>query len=130
MSGEPEFSTINNPVNWLEFTYCPAYSGKNCSGKYIAHKTPSRTTVLPADQKTGKRKVGGFEFHYNGWKMPKTKQVYCRVGSTRDKFFPEDRASKLDSEHLTKEGLTKQRMRDKDVFFSKIGSPLFVSHLN
>ena len=45
------------------------------------------------------------------------KQEYCRVGSTRDYFFPEDRASKLDREYLTKQGLTKKRMQEKDAFF-------------
>ena len=99
--------------------YSPTYSGNNCSGKYVAHKTPSGVTVLPANHKTEKRKVGGFELHYNGWKMPEPKQEYCRVGSTRDNFFPEDQASKLDSEHLTKQGLTKQRIRDRDARFSK-----------
>ena len=26
-SGEPEFSTIDNPGNWSEFTYRPTFSG-------------------------------------------------------------------------------------------------------
>ena len=123
-SREPEFSTIDNPANWSEFTYRPTYSGKNRSGKYVAHKTLSGATVLPTNHKTGKCEVSGFELHYNGWKMPKPKQEYCHVGSTRDNFFPKARASNLDSEHLMKQGLTKKCMWDRDAFFQNLLTPV------
>ena len=117
-SDEPEFSPIDNPGNWSEFMYQSTFSGKNRSGKHINHKTPSGEKVLLTNPMTGKREVGGFKLHYNGWKLPEPTPYYCRVGSTRQNFFPEYRASKLDREYLTKQGLTKQRMRDKDAFFS------------
>ena len=76
-----------HPGNWSEFMYRPTYRGKNHSGKYVTHKIPSGEMVLPIDCKTGKHEINGFKLHYNGWKLPKQKQEYCRVRSTSGNSF-------------------------------------------
>ena len=64
--GEPSFLNINNPGNWLEYTFCPEFAKKDIGGNYTCHPLP--TGVLPVPIKDGKQEAAGWEFHYKGWK--------------------------------------------------------------
>jgi hypothetical protein len=123
--GEPDFEAIDNPGKWSNFTFRAKFSGKNRSGTYTHHATPAGARVLPVDEATGKRTKNGFEFHYQGWKMPVPNDKYRRIGSTKENFFPDDRGSKVDGAYLTKMGLTPTRMRNNDaLFFAQLIMPV------
>jgi hypothetical protein len=77
---------------------------------------------------TGKRIIGDWEFHYNGWKHPGLDPPLdtvpnippARNGSTAanlDQLFPPERRGSLDKDKLKVLGLTKQRMIDTDTAF-------------
>ena len=65
-------------------------------GKYICHAMPARAVPVPIDAVTGKRKAGGYEFFYQGWKELYPTRENCRFGATREDLFPADRDVTLD----------------------------------
>jgi len=73
---------------------------------------PAGAVPVPADDKTGKRVAGGYEFLYNGWKHPSPNQTSCRMGATRDNIFPPYRDVQLDADLLKRLGLTKRENVD------------------
>ncbi len=69
--------------------------------------------------------MGGYEFHYNGWKQPINDPSLWREGATRDNLFPPHRRAKLDAELLKKMALTRKRMEEKDaLFFLQLLTPI------
>lgn len=123
--GEPEFDTLDNPGKWTDFVYRPRFeTGKG--SKYLHHSLPTGATVVPKDA-TGKRTVGGWEFHYSGYKNQSGKQF--RNGATKENVFPEARQGSLDGDVLRGLGLNAQRMRGDDglpdsLFFYQLLLPM------
>jgi len=67
--GEPEsFDNIDNPGDWDEFVFRPKFQTKKGKdyGRYMYHALPIGATVV-AKNELGKRVVGDWEFHYNGY---------------------------------------------------------------
>ena len=57
---EPEFDTVNNPGQWSEFTFRPAFV--KVGGMYKRHALS--TGVMPLPQySSGKIRINGWEFH-------------------------------------------------------------------
>jgi hypothetical protein len=107
--GEPEFTAVDNPGDWSQFTYRAEFDSK---GQYKHHTIP--TGAVPVPLKDGQRKLGDWEFHYGGWESPND----CfRKHVTPDNMFPEERKGCLDVDKLTAFGLTKARMKDCDALF-------------
>jgi len=84
------------------------------------------TGAAPVPLKDDKRVVENFEFHCKGWKND---GPLFRDGSTRDNFFPQQRAEALDSDALKHLGLTPDRTREADgapeaLFFHQLLLPM------
>mmetsp|Transcript_9944 Transcript_9944/g.16509 ORF Transcript_9944/g.16509 Transcript_9944/m.16509 type:complete len:174 (-) Transcript_9944:375-896(-) len=91
-AGEPdEFATIDNPGGWSQYTYRPKFEVKK-NGKYQRYCLPTGAMPVPADL-SGKRSIGGYDFHYTGWTRPEDIPVY-RSGTTRDTPFPDNRKTR------------------------------------
>ncbi len=94
-------------------------------GKYICHAMPAGAVPVPIDAVTGKRKAGGYEFFYQGWKELYPTRENCRFGATRENLFPANRDIKLDVVFLKMMGLSKKRMEECDaVFFYQLLLPI------
>ena len=52
--GDPNFEDVNNPGQWLDFTFQPKFEGKYSSGACVHHATPGGAKVVPLDPMTGK----------------------------------------------------------------------------
>ena len=63
--GEPDFHLVDNPGNWLDFTFRPQF--KTPSGPYVCHALPTGATPVP---ETNGKDGGRWEFHYSGWMPP------------------------------------------------------------
>ena len=85
--GEPHFDEVDNPGGWISFTFRPIFE----KGKYVSHGMLAGATPVPMDNVSGKRKSGGFEFFYNGWKQDNPTRENCRFGATKDNLFPPER---------------------------------------
>ena len=72
----------------------------------------------------GKRIVGDWEFHYQGWE-DEAEGNSGRQGATSDDMFPDSRKGELDGGLLETLGLTKERMVDGDaLFFQQLLLPM------
>ena len=60
--GEPNFSDVDNPGRWPEFTFHPVFKGT----KYLHHALPTGAIPVPKN-KDGRRVINGWEFFYNGY---------------------------------------------------------------
>ena len=58
--GELEWADVDNPGDWLEFTYRPKFNAK--TGLYTSHCLPTGDRPVPKDVE-GKRILNGWEFH-------------------------------------------------------------------
>ena len=67
--GEPRFENVHNPGKWNEYLFRPVFNDK--TKKYIRHSLISGATPVPFD-KDGELKIGGWEMHYNEWKLETT----------------------------------------------------------
>ena len=103
--GEPQFSDLDNPGRWDNFSYQPKFDSREKGYKYLGHYLPTGVTVVPKNS-AGKRFVDGYEFFYNGWKGDTER----RNGATNDNLFPSERRGMLDPEKLKLHGLSKERM--------------------
>ena len=67
--GEPEFSSVDNPGEWPDFTFRPHFNMVNKKrGKYLYHHTATGCTPVPLDDK-GTRSMNGWNFNYKRWKQ-------------------------------------------------------------
>ena len=126
--GQPPFAEVDNPGGWSEFTYRPKFGGSG-GGPYLYHALPTGARPVPL-QPNGKRKVGGWDFHYQGWENPQLEpRKRFRSNATRDNPFPEYRKGSLCGETLSKLGLTQMRMLEDDgapdaLFFHQLLLPM------
>jgi hypothetical protein len=126
--GEPEsFDNIDNPGDWDEFVFRPKFQTKKGKdyGRYMYHALPTGATVVPKNE-LGKRVVGDWEFHYNGYTNTGSQ---FRNGATKDHVFPECRQGSLNAAVLSRLGLTVERMRGSDglpdaLFFYQLLLPI------
>ena len=108
---ETEFETVDNPVQWTEFTFSPVST--NGGGIYKIHAIPTGVMPLPQDI-SGTRQINGWESHYYDWDDvvgPHRNPVYD------SKKFPPERKVYLDKDVLRKLGLTKHKMVVQDALF-------------
>jgi hypothetical protein len=121
--GEPPFDEVDNPGNWNPFCYLPVF----VNNKYAYHQLPTECRPVPADNNTGKRIEGGYEFFYNGeFNQANYSNIFpnpFRSGATIKNNFPECRTSSLDANKLRAHGLTKERM-DDPLFFYQLLAPI------
>ena len=110
--GEPDFTSVDNPGNWSDFTFRPQF--KTPSGPYICHALPTGATPVP--EMNGKRMVNEWEFHYSGWTQPDG-STPNRSGATTHDLFPDCRKGTLDVHVLRKLELTAHQMEDRDALF-------------
>jgi len=113
--GQPtcDFKDIDNPGGWSKFTYRAKFQYvKNKAVKHLCHSLPTGCKPVPANGK-GERVDDGYNFFYNGWTRSQS-DPHFRSGATRDNLFSACRRSSLDGEILSKLGLTKERMLDRD----------------
>jgi hypothetical protein len=109
LKGEPAFSNVDNPGDWSQYTYRAEFDSK---GKYKHHTIP--TGAVPVPLENGERKLGLWDFHYDGWKSSNS---HHRKYVTDDNMFPDERKGCLDVKKLRSFGLTKARMKDCDALF-------------
>ena len=109
IKGEPSFIAVDNPGDWCEYTYRAEFDSK---GRYKHHTIP--TGAVPVPLKDGERKLGGWEFHYDGWESDNNNY---RKHVTPDNMFPQERKGCLDVDKLRSLGLSKARMKDCDALF-------------
>jgi hypothetical protein len=115
---EPEFSTINNPGEWSEFTFRPEFN----KSSYLRHSLPTGCTPVPKNDQ-GIYKYGEWEFFYKGWENDDPNQFRC--GASSANMFPASRQGCLDANLLRKLGLTKKRVTEQDaLFFYQLLLPL------
>ncbi len=114
--GEPLFEDVDNPRGWSSYTFRPMFEPRG--GKYICHAIPAGACPVPINAVMGKRKEGGYEFFYQGWKQENPTRVTCRFGATREDLFPTNRDIPLDVAFLKKMGLTKQWMLECNALLS------------
>jgi hypothetical protein len=114
--GEPPFEEVDNPGNWSDFVFRPKFDRKK-GLKYLYHCLPTGATVVPKNE-NGKRMVGEWEFHYDGYTTNPSAAVDAhhqfRSGATKENIFPESRKGCLDGDILKRLGLTPERMRGAD----------------
>jgi hypothetical protein len=113
--GEPLFEDVDNPGHWRSYTFRPMFEPRG--GKYICHAMLAGAVPVPINAVTGKKKEGGYEFFYQGWKQENPTRKNCRFGATREDLFPSDREVKLDVTFLKKMGLSKQRVEQCNALF-------------
>jgi hypothetical protein len=109
VKGEPAFAEVDNPGSWSQYTYRAEFDSK---GQYKHHVVP--TGAMPVPLKDGERKLGEWDFYYEGWKS--TTNSY-RKYVTDEEMFPKERKGFLDAEKLRALGLSKARMKDCDALF-------------
>ena len=125
----PKFEDIDNPGGWSNYTFQAKYKRKgNKVTDYMYHALPTGATPVPLN-KDGKRSVGGWEFHYQGWKLDENHPTKFRSGATKDDPFPECRKGSLDGAVLEKLGLDGGRMCEDDgapdsLFFFQLLLPI------
>jgi hypothetical protein len=110
--GEIEWKDVDNPGDWLEFTYRPKFNAK--TGNYVAHMLPTGARPVPKDVE-GKRIHDGWEFHYKDWKSDLG--ATNRSGSSPLELIPAERKGCLDYEFLKKMRLSKRRIMEGDALF-------------
>jgi hypothetical protein len=112
-AGEPRWEDQDNPGKWSKFTFQPKYEamGKGKGFKYLYHALPCGATPVPMG-KDGKRKVGDWEFHYDGWKIDNGRSFWS--GATSKNPMPEERKGSLDGDTLKKLGVTTSSMLETD----------------
>ena len=121
--GEPKFEDVDNPGGWSQYVFQSKFDkGK---GKYKHHCLPTGCTPVPADE-DGKREVGGYEFHYKGWKK---EGATFRSGADREDMFPKERGGSLCDDTLQKLGMDAGRMQESDgapdcLFFEQLLFPI------
>ena len=81
--GEPRFNIVHNPGKWNQFLFRLVFSNDK-SKKYLGHSLISGANPVPFD-KDGELKIGGWEMHYNEWKLPTT-QVPTESAPVMPKF--------------------------------------------
>ena len=119
--GEPFLLNIDNPGNWLEYTFRPEFAKKDKGGSYTCHTLPSGAVPVPI--KDGKREAAGWEFHYKGSRKRDSTSFWS--GALPENLFPKLRQGCLDAELLKKMGLTKARMANEDAqFFLQLLLPM------
>ena len=92
-------------------------------GKYESHALP--TGIVPVPKKKGARKVDGWNFHYEGWKLPPQEEGRFRDGVSSVDPFPEAQKGRLDYDLLKKMGLTKKKIMEGDgLFFKQLLQPM------
>ena len=73
--------------------------------KYEGHFTPAGAKVVPTTP-DGSREIGGWTFHYNGWKADEfDKATFVRDDASHGNLKPESRKGRLDVDILKKHGL-------------------------
>lgn len=109
--GEPEsFDLVDNPGRWNCFCYQPVFDKDDTGkGNYMYHALPTGATPVP--EVNGVRQVGGWDFHYQGWRRDPSRPAF-RSGASRDNPLPESRRGCLDKDMLIKLGMSSDRMDD------------------
>ena len=127
--GQPAtFGEVDNPGNWGEFTFKPKFENVNgVANTYVGHTLPTGARPVPAND-DGNRVVGDWNFHYQGWSRGEA-GIPFRSGATKDNPFPQYRKGSLCPETLTRLGMSKMRMMQKDgapdaLFFHQLILPI------
>ena len=110
--GEPHFHNVDNPGQWDRYYFQPKFV-RGGTKEYICHQLPTGAVPVPKG-KDGKRTVGDWEFHYNGFK---NEDMPYRHGATTSNLFPKEMEGHLDADILKKLGLTKERVTKVDALF-------------
>lgn len=110
---EPSFNTIDNPGEWPRYCFQPKFASRSNTSEYKHHAMPTGAVPVPKDA-NGKRKINGWEFHYNGWSNP---DAPYRRGATAANLFPKEMDGNLCPKTLKKLGLTEAKMVDLDALF-------------
>jgi hypothetical protein len=112
--GKPTFESVDNPGEWLKFTYRPKLGMKN----YAHHSLPTGARPVPVNQQ-GKRVVDGWEFHYEKWESDLALGATNknRSGTTSTNPFPDNRKGRLDYDLLKRMKLTKKGIVEGDALF-------------
>jgi hypothetical protein len=98
--GETCFEDVDNLGEWNNYIFRPMFDPRG--GKYICHAVPAGAVPVPINAETGKRKEGGYEFFYQGWKEENSTSDNYRFSATRKDLFPADRDVTLDVTFLKK----------------------------
>jgi hypothetical protein len=109
------FCEVDNPGNWLEYTFRPKFTKKDTGGTYTCHSLPTGAVPVPVND--GKQEACGWEFHYKGWKHDVVDNVSFRSGMLPENLFPENQQGCLDAVLLKTMGLTEARMANEDALF-------------
>jgi hypothetical protein len=131
---------IDNPGDWSLFAFRPQYTGKDKKSTvkaklsttkdkktptYINHFSPAGAIVLPADKNSGKRIIGDWELHYNGWHGDKfSKSTYVRGDAVKDNLKPTSRAGSLDVDVFIRHGFNASRVANDPLMFLQMIFPI------
>ena len=110
-TGEPAPETIDNPGGWDDYTFRAKFEGRGRSAKYKHHRLPAGAIPVPKGE-DGKRKAGGYEFHYKGYKGG----TQHRSGAGRMNMCPPERRGTLDVEILKGLGITADVVKNGDAW--------------
>ncbi|KAL7425562.1 hypothetical protein ACHAXH_000395 [Discostella pseudostelligera] len=120
--GSPKEEDIDNPANWNLYSFSPKINAS--TKKYEGHFTPAGAKVVPTTP-DGSREIGGWTFHYNGWKADEfDKATFVRDDASHGNLKPESRKGRLDVDILKKHGLNATRMKDDPLFFYQMLFPI------
>lgn len=113
-SGEPAFSSVDNPGGWPAFSFRPKFTKgdkkKAALAKYSHHALPTGAKPVPKNA-SGECLLNGWTFEYGDWNPSVTADLGwnpVRSNSTRENPFPSERRSLLDYELLQNLGVKKQ----------------------
>ena len=110
---EPNFEDVDNPGKWPRYCFQPKFLSRSKNSLYTRHTMPTGAVPVPKN-KHGERKIGDWEFFYQGWSNP---NAPYRRGATTANLFPKEMEGNLCSMTLKKLGLTQPKMVDTDALF-------------
>jgi len=123
-----EFKDIDNPGNWLPFSFQPKFLHKNQKAvKHLHHAMPAGCTPFPKDD-DGIRSSDGLQFCHNGWTRDSSDPPF-ESGTARENLHPLCRKGCLDASVLAELGMTCEQMIHTDgapdaLFFCQLLLPI------
>ena len=90
----------------------------------MSHQTLTGAIVVP-ENADGKRVVGNWKFHYNGWWASEfERKTYMRGSAKNGDLKPKDQMECLDVDVLKKHGCNAERVKNDPMFFLTMLCPI------